>query len=153
MDCTFATLNTLSGWKNPRVYLGESMTGIAEPYRYFFRLLFRAGNIAGNILFGLAFFIVAKNVISLKVKDYLTISAIGFTVVGISLSTSALQQTYGVAAHSLVLLSSYLFSIGLYVSALSVSQDSSLRKMIRKSTTDLVYNIGSAQMEQQMKAQ
>ncbi|HYZ49269.1 MAG TPA: hypothetical protein VE593_00170, partial [Nitrososphaeraceae archaeon] len=106
----------------------------------------------GNILFGLAFFIVAKNVISFKVKDYLTISAIGFTVVGISLSTSALQQTYGVAAHSLVLLSSYLFSIGLYVSALSVSQDSSLRKMIRKSTTDLVYNIGSAQMEQQIES-
>jgi hypothetical protein len=138
--------------KIPGFTSGESMTGVAEPYRYFFRLLFRAGTIAGNILFGLAFFIVARNVISLKVKDYLTISAIGFTVVGISLSTSALQQTYGVAAHSLVLLSSYLFSIGLYISALSVSQDSSLRKLIRTSTTDLVYNIGSAQMEQQIES-
>jgi hypothetical protein len=138
--------------KIPGFTSGESMTGVAEPYRYFFRLLFRAGTIAGNILFGLAFFIVARSVISLKVKDYLTISAIGFTVVGISLSTSALQQTYGVAAHSLVLLSSYLFSIGLYVSALSVSQDSSLRKSIRTSTTDLVYNIGSAQMEQEIES-
>jgi len=138
--------------KIPGFTSGESMTGVAEPYRYFFRLLFRAGTIAGNILFGLAFFIVARSVISLKVKDYLTISAIGFTVVGISLSTSALQQTYGVAAHSLVLLSSYLFSIGLYVSALSVSQDSSLRKSIRTSTTDFVYNIGSAQMEQEIES-
>jgi hypothetical protein len=136
--------------KIPGYISGESMTGVAEQYRYFFRLLFRAGTIAGNILFGLTFFIIARSVISLKVKDYLTISAIGFTVVGISLSTSALQQTYGVAAHSLVLLSSYLFSIGLYVSALSVAQDSSLRKSIRTSTTDLVYNIGSAQMEQEI---
>lgn len=93
---------------------------------------------------------VARGVISLKVKDYLTITAIGFTMVSISLSTSALQQTYGIAAHSLVLLSSYLFSIGLYVSALSVSQDSSLRKSIRTSTEDFVYNIGSAEMEQQI---
>jgi hypothetical protein len=136
--------------KIPGFTSGESMTGVAEPYRYFFRLLFRAGTIAGNILFGLTFFIVARSMISLKVKDYLTISAIGFTLVGISLSTSALQQTYGVAAHSLVLLSSYLFSVGLYVSALSVSQDSSLRKSIRTSTTDLVYNIASAQMQQEI---
>ena len=120
------------------------MTGVPEPYRYIFRILYRGGTIAG----GLAFFIVARGVVSLKVKDYLTITAIGFTLVGISLSTSALQQTYGIAAHSLVLLSSYLFSIGLYVSALSVSQDSSLRKSIRTSTEDLVYNIGSAEMEQ-----
>ena len=37
---------------------------------------------------------------------------IGDTIVGISLSTSAIEPTYGVAAHSLVLLSSYLFSFG-----------------------------------------
>jgi hypothetical protein len=92
----------------------------------------------------------ARGVVSLKVKDYLTITAIGFTMVGICLSTSALQQTSGIAAHSLVLLSSYLFRIGLYVCALSVSQDSPLRKSIRTSTEDLVYNIGSAKMEQQI---
>lgn len=136
--------------KVPGFTSGESMTGVAEPYRYIFRILYRVGTIAGNILFGLAFLIVARGVPSLKVKDYLTITGIGFTLVGISLSTSALQQTYGIAAHSLVLLSSYLFSIGLYVSALSVSQDSSLRKSIRTSSEDLVYNIGSAEMEQQI---
>jgi hypothetical protein len=136
--------------KIPGFTSGESMTGVAEPYRYFFRILYRGGTIAGNILFGLAFFIVARSVNSLKVKDYLIITGLGFTLVGISLSTSALQQTYGIAAHSLVLLSSYLFSIGLYVSALSVSQDSSLRKSIRTSKEDLLYNIGSAEMGQQI---
>jgi hypothetical protein len=137
--------------KIPGFISGESLAGVDEPYRYYFRILFRAGTIAGNILFGLSFFIVARNMISTKVRNYLTITAIGDTIVGISLSTSALQQTYGVAAHSLVLLSSYLFSIGLYLSAISASQDSSLRKSIRKSMVGLIDNIGSAQMEQEIK--
>jgi hypothetical protein len=68
-------------------------------------------------------------------------------MIGIANEISALQQTYGAAAHSLVLLASYLFSIGLYYSAVSVSQDSSLRKMVRKSMTDLVDHIGTAQMQ------
>ena len=71
-------------------------------------------------------------------------------MVGISLSTSAIQPTYGVAAHSLVLLSSYLFSIGLYLSAISISQDNSLRKSIKGSISDLIGNIGSAQMEHEI---
>ena len=45
-------------------------------------------------------------------------------------------------AHSLGPLASYLFSIGLYCSAVSVSQDSSLRKIVRKSATDLLDHIG-----------
>ena len=137
--------------KTPGFFSGESLSGVDEPYRYYFRILFRAGTIAGNILFGLAFFVVARRVRSLKLRDYLTIAAIGDTIVGISLSTSALEQTYGVAAHSLVLLSSYLFSMGLYVVAISISQDSSLRKSIKRSMVDLIDNIGSAQMEQEVK--
>jgi Tfp pilus assembly PilM family ATPase len=90
--------------------------------------------------------------ISLKIKDYLIITAIGDTIVGISLSTSALEPTYGVAGHSLVLLASYLFSVGLYSSAILVSQDSSLRQSIRKSAAELLDDIGTAQMEQELKA-
>jgi hypothetical protein len=137
--------------KTPGFFSGESLAGVDEPYRYYFRILFRAGTIAGNILFGVAFFMVARRMLSSKIKDYLIISAIGDTIVGISLSTSALQQTFGMAGHSLVLLSSFLFSIGLYLSAISVSQDSSLRKSIRTSAVSLIDNIGSAQMEQEIK--
>ncbi|HET9774315.1 MAG TPA: hypothetical protein VFP25_04955, partial [Nitrososphaeraceae archaeon] len=57
---------------------------------------------------------------------------------------------YGVAAHSLVMLSSYLFTFGLYLSAISISNDISLRKSIRGSMNDLVSNIGTAQMEQEI---
>jgi hypothetical protein len=124
------------------------------PYRFYFRILFRAGTIGGNVLFGLAFFIIGRNIISKnvaveKVKDYLAISAIGITML-IALSVSALQQTYGVAAHSFVLLASYLFTLGLYSIALSISQDSSIRQSIRKSAVELD-SIGTAQMEQELK--
>jgi hypothetical protein len=98
----------------------------------------------------LPFFMVARRMTSPKLKDYLTIAAIGDTIVGIALSTSALQQTFGIAGHSLVLLSSYLFSMGLYLSAIALSQDSSLRKSIKKSAVNLIGDIGSAQMEQQI---
>ena len=136
--------------KAPGFFSGEGLSQVDEQYRYFFRLLFRIGTIAGNVLFGLAFFMAVRSLVSSKLKDYLIIAAIGDTMVGISLSTSAIQPTYGVAGHSLVLLSSYLFSIGLYLSAISISQDNSLRKSIKGSMSDLIGNIGSAQMEQEI---
>jgi hypothetical protein len=136
--------------KMPGFIAGESLAGVDEAYRYYFRILFRAGTIGGNILFGLVFFIVARKIKAGKLKDYLTMAAIGDTIVGIALSTSALQPTYGVAAHSLVLLSSYLFCMGLYVSAIAVSQDNSLRKSIKKSIPELFDNVGSPQTEKEL---
>jgi hypothetical protein len=137
--------------KMPGFFSGESLLGVDEAYRFYFRLLFRIGTVGGNILFGFAFFMVARSITSLKLRDYLTIAAIGDTIVGIALSTSALQQTYGVAAHSLVLLSSYMFSMGLYLSAIAVSQDSSLRQAIRRSAIELIHDIGTAEMEQEIR--
>jgi hypothetical protein len=136
--------------KMPGFIAGESLAGVDEEYRYYFRILFRVGTIGGNILFGLTFFIVARKIKAGKLKDYLTMAAIGNTIVGIALSTSALQPTYGVAAHSLVLLSSYLFCMGLYVSAIAVSQDNSLRKSIKKSIPELFDNVGSPQTEKEL---
>jgi hypothetical protein len=43
-----------------------------------------------------------------------------------------------------------LFSIGLYLSAISISQDNSLRRSIKGSLSGLIGNIGSAQMEQEI---
>jgi signal transduction histidine kinase len=123
------------------------------PYRFYFRLLFRAGTIGSSVLFGLAFFIISRNLTTTKVKDYLIISAMGIIIIGIANEISALQQTYGVAAHSLVLLASYLFSMGLYSSATSISQDNSLRQSIRKSAIEvskLVDVFGAARMEQEI---
>ena len=124
------------------------------PYRFYFRLLFRAGTIGSSVLFGLAFFITSRRLFATKVKDYLIISAMGIIIIGIANEISALQHTYGVAAHSLVLLASYLFSIGLYSSAASIAQDAKLRQYLRKSVeqqSNILDNIGTSQMEQEVR--
>ena len=123
------------------------------PYRFYFRLVFRAGTIGSSVLFGLAFYIATRNLSGIRIKDYLAISAMGIIPIGIANEISALQQTFGVAAHSLVFLSSYLFSIGLYSLAISISQDSSLRKSIRNSTTEvakLLDIIGTPRMKEEI---
>lgn len=122
-------------------------------YRMYMRIVFRAGTIGSSLLFGLAFFIITRKISSKKVKDYLMIAAIGLSTVGIANEVSGLQQTYGVAAHSLVLLSSYMFCIGLYASAIFLSQDAKLRNFIRKSALEeskTLVNVGAAHLKQQL---
>jgi signal transduction histidine kinase len=123
------------------------------PYKFIYRLIFRAGTIGSSVLFGLAFFTVIRNLNVTKVKDYLAISAMGIIMIGIANEVSALQQTYGVAAHSLVLLSSYLFAIGLYSASLSISQDRSIRELIKKSALEdskVLAILGPARLEDEI---
>lgn len=122
-----------------------------QTYIYYFRLLFRGGTIASSVLFGVIFYIMTKNVNARKLKNYLTITAIGIISVGIANETSANHVTYGAAVHSLVLLSSYMFTLGLYSAAVSISQDASLRRTIKKSAPELFDKIGAAQIEQTLK--
>jgi hypothetical protein len=140
-----------------------SLPPAEDPYRYLFRIIFRGGTIGSSVLFGISFFIITRkvtevgirnrNILSVeRIKDYLTISAIGIVMIGIANEASALQQTFGAAAHGFVLLSSFMFSIGLYYSAISISQDSSLRRLIRRSTVQLLDNIGTAQMTEEFLA-
>jgi len=140
-----------------------SLPPAEDPYRYLFRIIFRGGTIGSSVLFAISFFIISRkvtemgirnrNILSVeRIKDYLTISAIGIIMIGIANEASALQQTFGAAAHGFVVVSSYLFGIGLYYSAISISQDSSLRKVIRKSTMQLLDNIGTAQMTEEILA-
>jgi len=87
-----------------------------------------------------------------KIKDYLTIVAMDIIMFDLVFSTSAYQPTYGIAAHSLVLLCACFVSIGWYSLALSIAQDKKLRQTIRDKVRDeskLLDNIGTAQMEQE----
>jgi hypothetical protein len=88
------------------------------------------------------------------IKDYLTLAAIGVMIISIAFSVTNLQQTFGIAAHSLVLLSSYLFAIGLYYAAISISHDAALRKSIRTSvnntSSDLLQSAGLAETQQRI---
>jgi hypothetical protein len=116
------------------------------------RPLFRGANIAIGIMFGLAFLVMARK--APAIKDHLTIAAIGVMIVTISFGITNIQQTFGIAAHSLVLLSSYLFAIGLYGSAVSLSHDATLRQSIRRSAKgaipDLLASASIAEVQRQI---
>jgi hypothetical protein len=60
---------------------------------------------------------------------------------------------FGLATVSFMVLASYLISIGVYSSAVSIAQDTKLRQSLRKSVeqqSNLLDNIGSSQMEQEV---
>jgi hypothetical protein len=119
---------------------------------YLLKSIFRAGGISGSILFGVAFFVVARKVPAGRLKDYLTIAAIGAAMMGITLSPSAQQQTFGVAGHALMLLASFMLSFGFYLSAVSLAQDAKLRKSVKSviESKVLLGTIATAEHNQQI---
>ncbi|MGC1135459.1 MAG: hypothetical protein WA941_21705, partial [Nitrososphaeraceae archaeon] len=108
----------------------------------------------GGILFGIAFWSVAKNIQNKVVKNYLVISAYGMVLlftanqpVGLTLIP---YPPFGLATISFVGLSAYLLFIGIYSASLSVALDSKLRSVIRKTTFEeakFLKDIGTSEME------
>ena len=130
-------------------------TGIAwrwEDFQnaYLFRSIFRAGLIAGSVMFGVAFLVIARKVDSGKIRDYFTIAAIGAMMMSITLAPSALQETFGVAGRALMLLASFMLCAGFYLSAVHLAQDSRLRRLIKASAGSKVFGaMAAAQLGQE----
>jgi len=119
-------------------------------------LLFTLSKPIGGILFGVAFWIVARSIIHNNVvRNYMIISAYGFVLLFASnqaiVLVTAPYPPFGLATVSFMGISSYLVLVGIYSSAISVSLDVGLRKSIRKSVNKhlkFLDSIGSAQMDQ-----
>ena len=110
-----------------------------------------------GILFGLPFWVIARTLsYSSALKDYMIIAGCGFALFELAIIGSVMLASYpplGLASVSFVGLSSYLILMGIYYSAVSMSEDGELRQTIRKSAVDeskLLVGIGSAQMEQKI---
>jgi signal transduction histidine kinase len=110
-----------------------------------------------GILFGLPFWMIARTLsYSSALKDYMIIAGCGFALFELAIIGSVMLASYpplGLASVSFVGLSSYLILMGIYSSAVSMSEDAELRQAIRKSAVDeskLLVGIGSAQMEQKI---
>jgi hypothetical protein len=122
-------------------------------------LLVLAALTAGGILFGIAFLIMARSMKRTTshhntLAYYLTISAYGTVLLVVSFTSPVIYAPYppfAAASWSFVGLSSYLFSLGFYFSAISIAQDSKLRQSIRDiaaKESRLLDSIGTAHMEQ-----
>ena len=122
-----------------------------------FTLVFTLSKLAGGILFGIAFWTVAKTLHKTStIRAYMIIAAYGIILVFITGQATVTQTPYpafGAATLCFVGLSSYMMLVGIYSSALSVSQDAALRRSIQRSVENqskLLHGIGTAQMEEEI---
>lgn len=124
---------------------------------------------AGGILFGITFLVMARSMRRMTITSstntathrnaiayYLTISAFGTILITISITSPVIYAPFppfAATAWSLLGLSSYLYSLGFYFSAVSIAQDSKLRQSIRDIATKeskLLDSIGTAYREQEI---
>ena len=117
-------------------------------------IMVNASRPIGGVLFGLAFILVARKLQNQEVKGYLVITGIGFLLLLVSYEAQALITApfppLGLLSGSYFGLAAYLIFIGLYSSAVSISQDARLRSSIRRSIESEVRflgNIGEAEMD------
>jgi hypothetical protein len=113
--------------------------------------------IVAAILIGLAFSSIAKALSNeTSIKDYLFIVSYGFILFFVTTLTSIAGGGYppfGIVNVLLIGPLSFLMLSGLYRSAVSVAEDSKLRRLIRDTTKkelDLLYDIGSAETSKEI---
>jgi hypothetical protein len=129
---------------------GDAMTNI---------LIFSVGSLLSGIIFGAAFLSVARTLQKDSIiRKHMIIAAYGFVlfyIAGSALAAQGAYPPYGIVSVSFIGLSCYLIYTGLYSSAVTISQDTSLRLSIRKSLTDqtkFLDSMGSAYMEQELQS-
>jgi hypothetical protein len=123
-----------------------------------YTLIFTFSKPIGGIVFGVAFWTVAKSLRrGTSIRDYMIISAFGLILLFVSnqaiVLVTAPYPPFGLVTVSFIGLSSYLILVGIYSSAISVSEDVVIRRTIRKLVTkesELLDSIGSSHMEQEL---
>lgn len=110
----------------------------------------------GGILFGIAFWRMSKSIDHVQIKNYMIISAYGIMLMFTSNQPTGLIQApyppFGLVTAAFFGLAAFLFLIGVYSSAISVSQDRNIRKYIKNYAKQLTFlgGIGSAEMEKEL---
>ena len=111
----------------------------------------------GGILFGVAFWMVARSLNDTKISDYMKLSAIGIMLLSISNQDASIYllpyPPFGLPTITFMGLSSYLLFIGIYYSSISISMNAQLRKTIESSVEEqfkFVSKIGTSQMENEI---
>src|SRR5437867_1867257 len=122
-----------------------------------YTILFSATKQVGAFLFGLSFLIASTVVPKDSVRKSLLISCIGMTILFSSVEITPLQYKvlppYGLITEAFIPLGAFLLLVGIFTSAVNVSQDGKLRRDFRKSAIaqlNLLRTIGIAQMEKEL---
>jgi hypothetical protein len=119
-------------------------------------LIFSVGAVLSGILFGAARLSIARTLKGSALRNYMAIAACGTVLLYVTLQAQVSQAAYppfGLVSTACAGLSAYLIYVGLYSSAVTVSQDLALRQSISKSVTaqsKLLDSIGTAQMKTEL---
>lgn len=123
-------------------------------------LIFSLSALFAGILFGVAFLSIARTLKSgTPARNYMIIAAYGFVlfyIAGSAWTSQAAYPPYGLISVSFTGLSCYLIYNGLYFSAVSISQDMTLRQTVKKSVVEqskLLHSMGTAEMENEIQKQ
>jgi hypothetical protein len=118
-------------------------------------LLYYSG-LSMGVIIGLSFILIGRFLKQgTHSRDYMIITGFGFMIFIWSYSailTQTAYPPYGIATVSALPLSLFMILNGLSYSAISVAQDQTLRRSIRKSVKDMKFleSIGTAQMKQEL---
>jgi uncharacterized membrane protein (UPF0136 family) len=120
-------------------------------------LVVSMSSIVAGIIFGAAFLSIARTLRhDTAIRDYLVLAVYGMLIFYIAGSATVSQAAYppfGLVSTAFTGLSTYLIYARLYSSAVTLSEDLTLRKTIRKSVMEqskLLDSIGSAQIEREL---
>ena len=107
---------------------------------FYYRVIFTVSSTLGGILFALPFILISKRITKQNIMHHqLIIFGLGMALFFVSGSATVIHAPFppfGLATVAVAGISSYLLFLGLYSSAISLSEDSTLRKQIRKSAED-----------------
>jgi hypothetical protein len=143
----------------PIILAAPTTQSYLDAQLFFFRIVSISALISQGFLYGFAFLTVSNSIRS-KIKSlityYLNISGLGITILLISLSANMAAGAFppfGILSYSAFALGAYFFLTGIYSSAISVSMDSRLRYVIRRSIADeskFLDSIGLANMSEDL---
>jgi hypothetical protein len=136
------------------IYVPESE---AEQFNYY--IYASLNGIIGGVLLGLLFWSISRTMKPNKaVMNYLLLCSYGLVLLSIAtvgqVSVAAFPP-FGIAAFSMLSLSSYMIILGFYSAATSISQDVRLRQYIRelcRADSGFLSTIGEAQLEKKVQA-
>jgi hypothetical protein len=128
-------------------------------------IIFPSAASAGGVLFGIVFLTLSRSIRQIQqntVAHYLTIAGYGAVLAYASVTSNmpiidrlhTPFPPFATVPWAFAGFATYLISSGFYFSAISISQDIKLRKSVRQlgaKGSKLLDNIGSAQMEQEIK--
>jgi hypothetical protein len=122
-------------------------------------IFFTAIRQSAGILFSVTFWTLSRQVDNDKIRYFMRICAIGILLLYGATQSSLLvivpYPPFGLPDITVVVVSSFMLTIGLYYSAISVSRDSDLRRKIKSSIlaeANILRDMGSYEVERELRS-